>query len=353
MSDPAPADPKYRREPRVAAVPCPLCGGRDARPHWVGRDRLTGVPGTFSVVSCAACGFLYLSPRPIPEDLHLCYPADYHAYHPAPAEGHKLLRGGGLRADAHRLVLANELGYPAMRPERAGIAVRLLAALRAPRVRKLVFPMRGKGRMLDVGCSTGARMASYAQLGWRVSGIENSPEAAAEARRGGAEVFVGDLLDANYPARGFDLVTCFHVLEHVLDPRRAMRTMIDWLSDEGTLVVELPNAAGLGARTFGTHWFLLDVPRHLHHFTPRTLARLVEESGGEVIRIEQRESVGTWLGSLELYQAERNPTKAKEIAGSKWRKRALRPILGIARALGRGEILRAHIRRAGHGPRVL
>jgi SAM-dependent methyltransferase len=354
------------RAPRLEAIACPLCGAREHAVRWESRDRITTIPGTYRIVACAACGFLYQNPRPVPEDLALCYPTEYPAFHPTGAESHKLLRGEGLRGDADRYVLAARLGYKQWMPARRGPLVRAAAALRAPRVRKLVFPFAGAGRMLDVGCSTGARMTSLKSLGWEVSGIENSPEAAAAARREHKNVYVGDILDAPYPDGAFDLVTCFHVLEHVTDPKATMSRMVRWLAPEGTLVVEVPNGASAGAAWFGPHWFLLDLPRHLYHFDPRSIARLAESCGGRIQTIEHRDSLGTWIGSLELRDADKHhgnvasgaTAGAPSDAGAnatirkqrKQRKRWLKPIAYVARAAKRGEILRVFIRRAGASP---
>lgn len=337
-----------RHAPRVEEIACPLCGSRQAATRWRSRDRLTGVPGDYQIVQCGRCSFLYQNPRPTPADLHLCYPEDYGAYHPSAAEGHKLFRGSKREVDANRLVLASRFGYTDLAPENPSLAVRLVAVLQAPRVRKLVFPMRGEGRLLDVGCSTGARMSSLKSLGWTVWGIENAPEAGEQARRVHGSVFVGDALDAPFPDASFDMVTCFHVLEHVPDPRGLMSRMVRWLAPGGVCVVEVPNGGSLGARLFGTYWYLLDLPRHLHHFTPETLTRLARECGGAVRRLQHRDSLGSWVGSLGFWDDERARVEgrpSRQLDKKRWLKKALKPFGYAARFARRGEILRAFIER--------
>src|SRR5262249_57546269 len=80
-----------------------------------------------------------------------------------------------------------------------------------------------------------------------------------------------------------DVVTAFQVLEHVPDPVAAARRMLDWLAPGGLLIVEVPNAGGLGARLFGGAWAGLELPRHLSHFTPATLEAVIEKGGGAVV----------------------------------------------------------------------
>lgn len=329
------------RAPRLANVPCPLCGASAGIVKWRGRDRLMGVPGDFTVEECTKCGFYYQNPRPIPEDLYLCYPGDYPAYHPVGGEGHKLFRDGGAKADAHRYILAKDLGYSHLAPARAGIYVKLLAFLRAGKVKKLVYPMRGEGRMLDVGCSTGARMSSMKSLGWKVSGIEFSPEVAAVAAREHTNIFAGDILDATFPENSFELVTCFHVLEHVADPRAVITKMLRWLAPGGMLVIESPNAASVGAARFGTHWFLLDLPRHFHHFTPDSVTKMIQLCGGKVTKLEHEGSTGALAGSIQFQREDAGMPRL----GEKLLKRKMKRVAWWGAVRGKGEILRVFVER--------
>ncbi|MBI3817124.1 MAG: class I SAM-dependent methyltransferase [Planctomycetes bacterium] len=326
--------------PRVERVPCPLCrDGSGGRLKWRGRDRLMGVPGEYAVVECNQCGFYYQNPRPLQADLHLCYPPEYPAYNPESAAGHKLLSGSPARVAAHRYILSTQLGYKHLAPENAGLFARILAFTRAAKVKKTVFPMRGGGRLLDVGCSTGARMTAMKALGWVVAGIEFSPDVAAVAKREHNNVFAGDIQNAPFPERSFDLITCYHVLEHVADPRAVLTKMIGWLAPGGMLVIESPNAAGAGAEEFGTHWFLLDLPRHFHHFTPATLSRMIQLCGGAVVKLEHESSVGALAGSIQFRDADAGLPRKDE----KRLKRSLRRRAWWGRATGRGEILRVYV----------
>src|SRR5262249_49627926 len=136
-------------------------------------------------------------------------------------------------------------------------------------------PWTGAGRLLDVGCGSGRFLRQMALVGWRVAGIEFDAEAAAKARTVAPVVFEGDPVAAAFRPAPFDVITAFHVVEHLPHPVAAMRNMLRWLAPGGLIIVEVPNAGGLGARLFGGHWSGFDYPRHLVHFTPRTMTDLV------------------------------------------------------------------------------
>jgi SAM-dependent methyltransferase len=190
-------------------------------------------------------------------------------------------------------------------------------------------------------------------MGWRLAGIELDPEAAGKARGVTPDIFVGDPRQAPFPPASFDLITAFHVLEHLPDPLGALRAMLGWLAPGGLMIVEVPNADGLGARLFGRYWSGLDFPRHLVHFTPRTLGALVERAGGRVVARVHRtkpryltRSLRHWLRAREGALARRALAALDSRLGGGGIKLALEALLPLARALGRGEAVRVFIRRA-------
>jgi 2-polyprenyl-3-methyl-5-hydroxy-6-metoxy-1,4-benzoquinol methylase len=100
-------------------------------------------------------------------------------------------------------------------------------------------------------------------------------------------------------------VTAFHVLEHVPDPVAVARRMLEWLTPDGLLIVETPNAGGLGAGLFGGAWAGLELPRHLSHFTPATLAAVIEKAGGRVVWTWHQAKPRTYLWSLSAWLRDR------------------------------------------------
>ena len=141
------------------------------------------------------------------------------------------------------------------------------------------------GRLLDVGSGRGRFLGAAKAVGWAVVGIELEPGMAeATSRRFGVEVVVGDAISPS--VRGsFDVITMWHVLEHLPDPRAALDRAAGLLRPGGTLIVSVPNNDSLQARLGGDAWLHLDIPRHIYHFNPGSLSRLVEHAGLKVERI--------------------------------------------------------------------
>ena len=95
----------------------------------------------------------------------------------------------------------------------------------------------------------------------------------AEARCG-AQVFVGDILDAPFPPGSFDVITCFQVFEHLYKPWEVLARVSEWLKPGGIFYTMMPNIDSAGARIFRSYWYALELPRHLYHFSPVTLRNL-------------------------------------------------------------------------------
>ena len=142
---------------------------------------------------------------------------------------------------------------------------------------------RRSGRLLDIGCGIGLFIKFAAAHGYQTQGIEWSEIAAREGRRAwNLDIIRGDFLETSLPESQFDIVTCWHVLEHLLQPREAIVKAHQLLSREGLLVIAVPNFNSYQARVFRRHWYHLDVPRHLFHFTPEGLSDLVKGAGFRV-----------------------------------------------------------------------
>jgi SAM-dependent methyltransferase len=323
-------------------APCALCGGDAADPVWATPDRAFGVPGVYTVVRCRGCGLLYQRPRVRDEHLAACYPDDYPRHQePSPRMP---LKGSPARLRAVRWALARGLGYAAFRDPHVGIATRLRGRRMLRRLRWSCLPWVGEGRYLDVGCGSGSSLAVARALGWRVSGIEPDGAAATLARRYADDLHVGDVLTAPFGPGRFDVVTAFHVLEHVPDPVAVARRMLEWLAPGGLLIVEVPNADGLGATIFGRAWSGLELPRHLSHFTPATLERVLAKAGARVVWCWHQAKPRSYLWSLSALLRDRgwntlaDVTESRPVYGAL--KLGLEASLPFARLARRGEAIR-------------
>lgn len=338
-SEPLPLEP----------ILCPLCGADHAEPLFAQGDLALGVLGRFYVVRCPPCGLVYQNPRVRADRLASCYPANY----PPHAREAHLSRKVSLRA-ATRVVLSRRLGYRHLAPVTLGWRDRLELAFRQQRLVNAFPPFIGSARLLDVGCATGRFLQQMRALGWETSGIEFDAEVAAKARDVTPRIVVGDPAEVSFPDASFDVITAFHVLEHLPDPLGALRNILRWTAPGGLIIVEVPNVGGWGGRLFGRYWSGLELPRHLLQFTPVTMGALVERAGGTVVRTYHKAKPRYWIRSLRFRLRDgRGPAVrlarivVTSSMGEAILKLLLELLLPLAEMSRRGEAVRFFIRRAG------
>lgn len=163
-----------------------------------------------------------------------------------------------------------------------------LQVLLANRLRRIEALCVHPGRILDVGCGLGHFLKLARAAGWKVIGTEISAAAVERSRCiAGVEVFHGRLEQAGFPSGAFDAVCFWDVLEHLREPRRALREAHRLLRPGGLLAVSMPNASGLRARLERTRWrYFRPEFGHLMHYGPATLSRLLSNGGFRVTVID-------------------------------------------------------------------
>jgi SAM-dependent methyltransferase len=281
MTNAPAADGEWPAGGLEAVAACPVCGGAERRTFYDGlRDRaFRTAPGMWTLVRCSSCRSAYLDPRPNPETIELAYRSYYTHGSGAPPQVGRLRRGLAndyLRArwgyDEEPTVPGGRL-IPKLAPSRGALVDREIRHL----------PAKPGGRLLDVGCGSGAFLAQMAELGWRTQGIDPDPAAVAGARKTGLDVSQATLadLDTDEHAGAFDAITLSHVIEHLHDPGGDLRRINRLLRPGGLLWIATPNLEALGLRRFGRDWLGLDPPRHLVLFTRVSLKRLLRDAGLE------------------------------------------------------------------------
>jgi SAM-dependent methyltransferase len=207
-----------------------------------------------------------------------------------------------------RGVLAAAFGYPEAGHSWAGLAVGRCLSWIGP-VRAIIgggvmwLEASWRGRLLDVGCGNGQFLSEMRDLGWKVTGLDPDERAVRLAREGrGIEAYQGTLGEMKFPEQSFDVITLVHVIEHAHDPVGTLRECYRVLRVNGRLVLRTPNVASLGHRIFGADWRGLEVPRHLHLFTPRTLLTCAQQAGFRNPRLwtTGRAARWTWASSRLL-----------------------------------------------------
>lgn len=139
-------------------------------------------------------------------------------------------------------------------------------------------------RLLDIGCASGVFIEVAARSGWQVTGLEASGWAVTQARQRTpqATLVTGMLEDVPFPAGSFEVITLWDVLEHVRSPREALLRTRDWLTPDGWLFLNIPDAHSRSARWLGRRWVLL-LREHLWYFSPSTMTRLLQSCDLELV----------------------------------------------------------------------
>ncbi|OGW41049.1 MAG: hypothetical protein A2Y97_13230 [Nitrospirae bacterium RBG_13_39_12] len=150
--------------------------------------------------------------------------------------------------------------------------VEFFRKLRCRRIKNLFY----KGRILDIGCARGLFLSLMREEGWKTFGLELNDNTAHHARNViGLDVKSGNLSDAHFGVQSFDVITIWHVLEHLSDPILTINECNRILKKGGKLVIAVPNTESLQAKISGRFWFHLDIPYHLYHFNVRNLRLLL------------------------------------------------------------------------------
>ena len=136
-----------------------------------------------------------------------------------------------------------------------------------------------KGALLEVGAGTGAFADAMAKKGWKVTALEpdaNSRELA--LKNYGINLRPSVELE-NLPENSFDVITLWHVLEHVHDLKNYIHTFKKLLKHNGRLIIAVPNHTSYDAQFYKNYWAAYDVPRHLYHFSPSSMKFLMKSNG--------------------------------------------------------------------------
>jgi len=135
-----------------------------------------------------------------------------------------------------------------------------------------------KGKLLDVGCGTGMFLNVCRENGWTVNGIEPDGGARQIAEEINKAAIETEIL-SSFKNETFEIITMWHVLEHV----HLLNETIDWLkerlNEKGYLIIAVPNHESKDAEIYQEHWAAYDVPRHLYHFSQKSIKQLFEQKG--------------------------------------------------------------------------
>jgi 2-polyprenyl-3-methyl-5-hydroxy-6-metoxy-1,4-benzoquinol methylase len=205
--------------------------------------------------------------------------------------------------------------------------------------------VRGTGRLLDIGCNEGRGLIRYQGSGFSVEGLELNSKAAAAARNKGFVVY-SDLIERFEPTEKYDVVVLSNVLEHSLNPAWMLVNVARILNPGGEVWISCPNSQSWLRSMFGQFWINWHVPFHISHFSVRTLAGTLRQSGFESIRSRQ-ETPALWVSHsilASLFSKPGHVTKQLRstmlVAGLMLLIRGLGfPLLWLGNRFGKGDCL--------------
>jgi len=270
---------------------CIICGKKGEVLYEKLRDNLFGAPGEYGFKTCRDCGLIWQSPRPVKEDIHLCYKNYYTHSFPASTLKKRTRHFSKFRDLLRNAVLSEIWGYKQFEINKwwAPFVARLIYLISPLRERArfkmgyFFLPFTGRGRLLEIGCGNGGYLSFMKKFGWNVKGIEMDKEAVKIAREYyGIDVIEGDAEIIDFGKDSFDAIVMSHVIEHFYNPLNIIKKCYDALSQGGILLISTPNTSSLGHKIFKRNWRGLEPPRHIFLFSPRLLQNLLQANGFKV-----------------------------------------------------------------------
>jgi 2-polyprenyl-3-methyl-5-hydroxy-6-metoxy-1,4-benzoquinol methylase len=268
---------------------CPACGSSRTRPVLDARDH-TVSGEAFHIHQCEDCRLRFTYPVPSPAEIGRYYQSEEYISHTDTQRG-----------------LINKLYH--------GIRKISLAQKKKWITREIGLR---SGTLLDIGCGTGHFLREMRSSGWQVTGLEPDEKARAIAlSRSNITALAPEEL-FRLPSESFDVITLWHVLEHVHQLHPYMEEIKRLLRAEGKLFIAVPNYASKDQEVFGADWAAYDVPRHLYHFCAPAMKRLIESHGFRLHHIKAMPFDGFYISLLsEKYKHGGNRYVAGFINGVK------------------------------------
>ncbi|MBN9285392.1 MULTISPECIES: class I SAM-dependent methyltransferase [Flavobacterium] len=150
------------------------------------------------------------------------------------------------------------------------------------KVRLITSLQNQKGSLLDIGAGTGDFLLEAKKQHWNTIGIEPSEKAKGIAIQKGI-AFAENL--ASLPDHSFDVITMWHVLEHVPDLENQIAVLKRLLKPNGTIIIAVPNFKSYDAKYYGAYWAAYDVPRHLWHFSKTAIEKLFRKQNIKLVKV--------------------------------------------------------------------
>ncbi len=229
----------------VDIITCPVCSGAKFSPSHSCIDT-TVSREIFSIKICEACELGITSPRPDDNQLGNYYLSEKYISHTGKSPGIT----GTLYQIARKFTLQWKRSL----------------------VEKYIKP----GMILDYGCGTGDFLRVMKNKKWQITGVEPSAAAREKAAANTGQTILSNLAGVS---GNVDVITLWHVLEHIPDLNETLSSFHKILQKKGVLLIAVPNYLSYDAIHYKGFWAGFDVPRHLWHFTNKNMDQLLRKNG--------------------------------------------------------------------------
>jgi 2-polyprenyl-3-methyl-5-hydroxy-6-metoxy-1,4-benzoquinol methylase len=247
---------------------CAICGGESQKKHVEGKDHNVSRK-LFTITECMNCGFRFTNPRPKEEHIYKYYQSKNYISHSSTKKG--------LINKAYHLVRSYQF-------------------YKKKKVIQKNSNMK-KGKILDIGCGTGDFLKYMAASGWEADGVETDKGAKMIA-----EKKLGKKIEENLNLLSgenqYDVISMWHVLEHVYNVEDCLKKVNKLLKIGGVLVVGVPNCASYDANKYKGNWVAYDLPIHLSHFRKNNILKLAKKSSFELKEIKPLLFDAFYIGML-------------------------------------------------------
>jgi 2-polyprenyl-3-methyl-5-hydroxy-6-metoxy-1,4-benzoquinol methylase len=232
----------------ISIIECPICKKKDLQ-HLTRCTDFTVSHETFDIRVCNHCNFGITTPRPENEKLGSYYESAEYVSHSGKTSG-------GVGA-VYKIARNFTLNWK----------------------KALIKKHKRTGSILDFGCGTGEFLHTMQTSGWRIDGVE--PTAIARTK---AETLTNQKIQSELTTdKKFDVITAWHVVEHVPNLMETVSKLKSLLTKDGIIFIAVPNFESPDAKKYKEHWAAFDVPRHLWHFSKKSINEILRQHGLKLI----------------------------------------------------------------------
>lgn len=234
---------------------CPICKNEILNEFIKCKDN-TVSNEVYTIVECKGCNFKFTNPRPAANEIGKYYESENYISHSNSNKG-----------------IFNKL-------------YQLIRNYTISRKKSLIRRFVSRGTLLDIGCGTGEFLNHMRSKNWEVKGIEPGDSARKFAVSNYNLEVKPEASLSEIANNSFDVITLWHVLEHVHELDKRVKELNRIIKPDGVVFIAVPNCTSYDAIYYEEFWAAYDVPRHLYHFTPKTISKLFAQYGFNLIETQ-------------------------------------------------------------------